>query len=258
MQMVPYKPLKRTYDAAGLSIDSNAMQIVPYQSNSGKVVPRGFARNNTPSNVSTQQRSNRRRRDKWLILDTRTNPVYPRPEVKYLDGSVGTSTTPTPILNDGSTISVINQIPQGVSSGQRLGAQVSTKSVYYQMVINIGTTQVPVAIRHILYWDRQFNGGTAPAIGNILASQPYLTSPINLQNRDRMVILCDDRITLSPNGDQIRLITGFRNINQRTTYTEGSALPNTGGLCLLLVSDEATGSTAPTIYGVWRIRYLDN
>lgn len=210
------------------------------------------------SRSNNSRRSYGRRRNKWNTMNTQTNPVYPRPETKYFDFGIGTAAAPIPVLNDATGIQCINQLAQGASSGQRVGAQVSTKSCYYQMLYNLGSTQTPCVIRHILYWDRQYNNQATPNAANLLANTNYVTSPLNLTFRDRFVVLSDDRITLSPNGDMIRIIDGFRTINQLSTYPEGASLPSTGALCLLIVSDRPAGTTAPTIYGSWRTRYMDN
>lgn len=185
-----------------------------------------------------------------------THPVYPRPEVKAYDYTLATNS----IDNTGTLNTVINQIPNGTGLNSRIGNQIATKSVYYQYVLNFGSGPVPNAIRHILYWDKQANG----TVGNdLLASTPtganLLTAPMNLSNRDRYVILADERTTLSPNGDQIRIISGFRKINQRTDFPANNTqtIPITGALCFLFVSDETVVANEPTVYGTWRIRYID-
>lgn len=248
MALVPYVPRRSSY--------STAMMPQPIQ------YPYPQQRMMMPyNNRSMMSTSNRRyrRRSKWLTTNTRTNPIYPRPEVKFQDYPIGSPFAPTPIPNDGTAAFCINPLSQGTGAlSNRIGQQVATKSCYYQIVFNLGTVAVPIALRHILYWDRQFNGVASPVIGDLLANTSFLTSPLNLANRNRFVILSDDRLTLSPQGEMIRILDGFRVINQLSTYPDETFNPLTGALCVFVCSDEPTGDQTPTMYGIWRTRYMDN
>lgn len=185
----------------------------------------------------------------------RTHPVYPRPEVKAFDFTSAAAN----IDITGAFINCINQIPAGTGLQQRIGNQIATKSVYYQYVLNFGTGPVPNAIRHLLVWDKQPNGAVALPTDVLVTGPTLLTSPMNLNNRDRFVILADERTTLSPNGDQIRIISGFRNINQRTDFNQSGSptVPTTGALLTIFVSDETVVANEPNVYGTWRVRYID-
>lgn len=253
MALVPYTR-KRVYGDGNTPNWSRLFR--PFSSGSGGVMATGYARRS-----ATQGRGNRygRRRyqDPFMsIMRTRTNPVYPRPEVKWTDTELGTIAAPVSIDNVGTTNQCINLLSQGSGPSSRLGSQVATKSVYYQFVLNFGQGPVPNAIRHILYWDRQSNAAVAPSTA-LLSAASLITSPMNLANRDRFVILADDRVTLSPNGDQIKVINGFRKINQLTNYTVAGTTPQNGALNVLFISDESVAANEPTIYGTWRVRYID-
>lgn len=219
----------------------------------------GYARSRYSGYSS--RRSYGRYRSKWSAINSRTNPVYPRPEVKNLDYPLGNAATPASITDTGTPI-CINIITNGTSDGQRIGRSVATKSVYWNYVLNFGTGEVPNAIRHMLIWDRQSNGN-APATTDILqqtGTAQLITCPLNLDNKQRFVILADERLTLSPQGDQIRLCSGYRSINQKSTWDNDTLdnIPSTGSLLLLFLSDEATTENQPTFYGTWRMRFLDN
>lgn len=189
----------------------------------------------------------------------RTDPLYPRPEVKYFTNVYNTV---DPIAQTGE-ISVLNALAQGTGSNQRIGSQFSTKSVYWQYILTLGGTAVPCVGRVLLCWDRQPDSGIA-AVADILdisGSNLPVTAPINLSNRDRFVVLSDERHTLSPNGDQIKTITGFRNINQQTTVSTsstGAAIPTTGALLVLTCSDQSASASEMQLYGTWRVRFIDN
>lgn len=259
MALVPYAPSNkraRTGEFVFNNSSSNNMQIVPsYTPNIMKRASRGYY---VPNRMMNQTRSSGRRRNKWASINTSTNRVYPRPEVKFRDVAIGTQQAPVAITNNATGVTVLNTLAQGTTSQERVGQQVATKSCYYQAIFNLGTVPAAIGIRHILYWDRQYNSAAAPVASDLLANTNYITSPLNLANRNRFVVLADDRLTLSPNGEMIKVLDGFRNINQLSTYNDASNLPFTGALCVLIVSDEPTGDTAPTMYGTWRTRYMDN
>nr|QCX35081.1 capsid protein [Blackfly multicomponent virus 2] len=236
------------------------MQVVPVwngnQSGARRSRPTPYVRR---SSTRGYGRSSYRRRNKFNAFSHATNPSYPRPEVKWFDTTQGTITAPVEILNDGSNMTIINKIGGGIFANQRIGQQVATKSVFYQLVINLGPTAVPIVVRHMLFWDKQPTPAV-PLVTDLLAGAPFVTSPLNLNNRERFVVLAEDRITLSPMGDQIKIIDGFRNINQLTTYVNSAvaADPTTGSLNVFLVSDEPAGVNSPRYYGTWRVRYIDN
>lgn len=246
MAMVPYKP-RNFY--------SQSTAMVPY-------VPRPVVRQRKFL-PTTRGISKRRRGSKFGIINNTTNPVYPRPEVKFFDFNIGTLAVPVSIVNTG-TFSCANQVLAGSGISQRIGNTVATKSIYYQFVLNFGTATAPIALRHMLIWDRQPNGALPANLGAILSSAAAspIVAPMSLAYRDRYVVLADDRLTLSPQGDNIRIINGFRSINQKTVYDDTTpfTIPSSGSLVVVFASDETSTNPTmqPTIYGTWRTRYIDN
>lgn len=255
MAMILYQNRKRLYSGT-TSNSGYSRSIRPYTGPTAMM--RGYARGNALSQPSRGYRRGRGYRDPFSVTqNTRTHPVYPRPEVKWIDVTVGTAGSPLSIDNAGTANQNINSIPAGTGTSQRIGNQIALKSVYYQYVLNFGTGAVPNVIRHILYWDRQSDIGLSAGSDLLSPSSGYVTAPMNLENRNRFVILADDRLTLSPNGDQIRIIDGFRKINQLTNYNTTNPLPQNGALNVLFCSDESTAANEPTVYGTWRVRYID-
>lgn len=259
MAMIPYAPNKRSRNGSYIYGGGDAMQIVPTYQPRAVVPYTGYQSRN---NMLATRRYSRRRRSRFNQISTYANPVYPRPEVKFHDttiGNIGTGNAISiPAVPVAANVAVLNDIPQGASTTTRVGCQIAVKSVYYQFVLNFGTGAVPNVIRHILFWDRQMNG-VAPDPSDLLQSQPYVTSALKLMNRERFVILADDRTTLSPQGDMTRIINGFRSINQKTIFPDtGTTNPTTGGLCVFFVSDETDVNSQPNYFGLWRCRYIDN
>lgn len=197
-------------------------------------------------------------RQKFNVLNARSDPVYPRPEVKNRDVTLD----PGAATSSGAPVD-LSLIPQGEGATERIGRQVAVKSVSYQFTLMFAPAGTrPLVLRHILFWDRQPNAQsvTPTTITDLLALQPFVTSPMNLDNTDRFVILADDRVTLSPNGTQRRIINGFRKINQYSTYLDDYGMnpnvPQSGALRLLFVSDE--GANPPQFDGTWRVRFIDD
>lgn len=249
MSMVVTQTNKRAYEGNNV-----ALRLRP---GSTAYSRNGYPRSTNKSYSSGHSRGSRR--DKFKNY-THANPVYPKPEIKTFDILFGNVAVPYAIPSP-PAVSMLNYIAAGTQSNQRLGQQVSTKSVYYQFVATIGGTPTPTACRYILFWDRYPKGVQFPPVTDILASTNFITSPMNLANRDRFIFLADERFCLSPQGETVRTIEGYRKINQISTYSEpppNPPIPNTGGLGFLFVSDEITTTTYPGIVGQWRIRYIDN
>lgn len=189
-----------------------------------------------------------------------TDSVYPRPQVKCTDVPISQTLT-----NGGFVFPINREIYQTDESGI-VGIQISMKNCYWQYVVTPGSTPVPAAVRVMLVWDKQPNS-QLPLVTDIIAADlttatiSLTVTPMNIQNTDRFVILADERTTLNPNQDQVRNVTGFRRINQRSVYpiTEtGLVIPQTGALFLVAMSDQSTTANQPIITGNWRYRYINN
>lgn len=239
---------KRTYDSAfGVATGRN-VRIAPYPFG-------GYARN--LNNNRRRRRGGRYSRRPFRGINPFTNPVYPIPQNKAFDYNLAATSIP----NIGF-VKTINIIGQNFTEPSRIGTQISTKSCFYSYVVNLGATTMPIACRVALVWDKQPNAATtayntifAPDLG---ADADGTIAPINIAGNDRYTILAQDRFTLSPNGDQIRFITGFRKINMRTVFNDAENLePITGALLLVACSNQATGANQPTIYGNWRTRFIN-
>lgn len=249
---------KRSYQSAfnssgystGRNLSGRNGATWPSQRNNGYTARRGQRYGRYGQNNNIQRIISR-------VLNTTTRPVYPVPESKYTDASLAAiSVTQTGILT------LINSIAPGTGSQGRIGLQVATKSVYYQYTLANGATPIPTVTRMMLIWDRQPNGSATPAtvpdvLQTAIGPVPAYLAANNLVNKHRFVVLSDERISLSPNGEQIEIDTGFRNINQLSEYPEASNNPQTGALLLLLASNTAVAASQPVFNGNYRIRFKD-
>lgn len=259
------------------------MALVPYNANrslkraydGGSVMPfakRGYGRPVTYQNLNVSRanpnmvmttRNRRRSRNgpyrQLTAVSRHTNPIYPRPESKSLDvfqtGALFTTPLVSSAVSNVGTINTINLLAQGVNNGQRIGLSVSLKSCAYRYEVDINSAgTVPVNGRCILIWDRQINAAT-PTVTDILNSSTYL-SYLNLAAKDRFTVLRNDLWSLNPQGNTTVFFQGFVKINMQVTYATSGSSPVSGGLLLLMISDQTT--SLPNLTGCWRMRYIDN
>lgn len=261
MQIVPSSNNKRYFNQLQPSYGS----IVPYTAPSGIAKKRITTPYYGKSMIVNP--SNRRRKRVTINsqFNTRSNPVYPKPEVKFSDTVFGTIAAPLPIDSSGIVPISLNNIGIGSLATNRLGMQISSKSVFFNITFQLGTVPTTCALRHMLVWDRQSNGvlPTGPQV--LQDANTPLTSPLNLLNRNRFFVLVDERMILSAQGDNIIYTTGFRKVNQVSTFdpvlNPTSNQPYTGNLVVLMWSNIPAGAAAntkPTYVGYWRFRYMDN
>jgi hypothetical protein len=119
-------------------------------------------------------------------------------EVKALDIPVGTYT-----LNSTALVTPLNLIRAGSSFFNRIGRRVEMKNLHLKLQIaSLRTVAVNDYVRVMVVYDRQTNGAL-PAITDILqdtdqagANTTNSYSSLNLNNRDRFIMLCDWRICL--------------------------------------------------------------
>lgn len=209
---------------------------------------------------------------RMLTMGSRhTNPVYPRPEVKYWDINQAGVPFVAPATNSGTampfagTAFCLNRIIPGEASNQRVGARVSTKSVSFRFEVDLPvTTSTPVAGipvqcsgRVVLVWDKQPNAAIATWSG-VFQYASYL-SYMDIGNAQRFTILRNQQFSLSPQGDQTLFFDGYVKINMDTIFPAASVngAPTTGALLLMYISDQTAAASQPLIQGCWRVRYLD-
>lgn len=110
-------------------------------------------------------------------------------EVKFIDSVSGVgSVGPT------GGVALINGIIQGDDYNQREGRKVTWTSLLFRgTIFSNNSSDVGDVIRVMVVWDNQSNGAL-PAVGDVLQTVDY-HSPMNLNNRDRFMVLCDNYYT---------------------------------------------------------------
>ncbi len=118
-------------------------------------------------------------------------------ELKFIDQAMA----PTTIPSTGVTVQNLLIIPQGVGESERVGRNVTVRSVHGRLRINLPgqlnlVTPQTEHVRIILYCNRQTNGVTI-AHTDLLETASFL-SYLNLANSHRFKVLWTQRLSLSP------------------------------------------------------------
>lgn len=231
-------------------------------------VSRSSGRASTYTRSRSGYRRYRRRTGPYRVLTStqrHTNPLRPRPELKIYDADhAGVSPPATPAANIPNTgvVVCVNQMITGTGTQNFVGNQITIKQASMRFEVDLPATpanQVPTSGRVMLIWDRQPNGAV-PAFNTIFSSNSYLAFA-NINTRDRFVVLRNQQFSLSPNGNQTLFFEEFVDINMTTTFVSGqatAAVPQTGALLFVYISDQSGADNQPTIAGIIRVRYYDN
>lgn len=142
-------------------------------------------------------------------------------ELKYIDTSIaqnvtfGVATFTAPQL--------LNGVIQGSDATNRIGRKINLKSIYVRGTWWAGPTSTSGApLRVIIFYDKQANAA-APAATDLLLASDF-TSPNNLNNRDRFVVIADQVLsTISNTGDPTTTMECYKKINLETLFNSGNA-----------------------------------
>lgn len=226
----------------GSSSSSRYMMMKPY---GRRRMSRKMARSYTP------------RTRKYTGLPRLVNSVMPTPELKYFDTFIPGGT----VSNAGTFYQLLTPA-QGTGSNAIIGNSASTRYITAKYSIRQGAAPTNCAWRVLFIYDRQPVTASPglPATAALLATSGP-TSPLNLQYKDRFVILASEEGSLSVTGNQITFVDMYRRVDMQTSFplvnTGPSTPPTTGALLLFFISDQASGSGAPVFFGNIRVRYVD-
>jgi len=121
------------------------------------------------------------------------------------------------------SVTPLNLVAIGDEYNQRLGRQISLKSVAYRALISFqdAINTLPNLCQIMLVWDN-YPKGSLPAITDIL-SYSTSTSFMNLANRSRFFILADDTISLG------QAVGSAPNVYDNYIYKELAGVATYGG-----------------------------
>ena len=184
-----------------------------------------------------------------------------RGELKYVDVP-DTLTT----FTDGGLGFLLNGLAPGTGASQRIGKKVTLKSIQLRASIGAsiaGASPFQGMCRVFILYDKQTNA-SLPTIGNILETV-HGTSPMNMDNRERFVVLYDRQIALDQNGGNVSSqIKMYKRLNLTTVFNNGAAGTvadiNSGSILIVFISEQVNNTPAtnsPVVRWYSRIRYED-
>lgn len=247
-----------------------------------------------PSNYIPRKDRVKRPRQKVSQGNAVARPVrYSRPmrvgEVKGLDTSIGL----TPVIittNTNGSIFVLNLIPPGTGSWNRVGRKCYLKSLrikanatYQYAPFATTFNQAATFLRYIVVWDKQPSGGTIPSFDTIFGQTDQagtesttLLSPLKYDNMDRFQVLLDKRCDFNPasfaSGGSVNAVGMSESIDEyiklkgkECVYSGQSATQtiadiSTGALYLIFRASQNTATSAVMTIStdsMARLRYTD-
>lgn len=219
-------------------------------------------------------------------------------EVKSLDVGSATAVAPggAPLaINTTGSVAAINLVTAGSSFFQRVGRKIEMKSVELSYQISPITSQTLATaqdwLRILIVYDRQTNGAL-PNVSDVLqdtdaagANTTNIASGVNLNNRDRFLVIYDDRTQLPQVTNTMGVLTNvfpnsfggrngtssgfgnvhiFRKLKGLVCHFKADSVPGvigdvaTGGLFLITIGSLAAAAQnfALTPWKI-RVRYND-
>ena len=182
-------------------------------------------------------------------------------ELKYIDVGSNTQTLTAGVFTF-SAGALLNGCIQGSDATNRIGRKIVIKSLLLRGDVRLSTTSVGGSpVRILVVYDKQANA-TAPAITDILDVDAY-TGRMNLNNRDRFVILMDfitDPISI--NGNFCQNVKIYKKCNLESVFNSGNAGTVgdiTSGSIYLFAAQTGNITTANASFVFRsRIRFLDS
>jgi len=203
-----------------------------------------------------------------------------RPHPSAIEKKVNDLVTATYQVNTSGSFTLLANPTLGSDFNNRIGRKVLLKSLYVRG--RIGTEPALSGVeaivpaqqaRMILFVDLQPNGA-APAVTDLLV-EALPTSQLNLNNRDRFMILCDKQYcfdpyylvtstatqTLASCNRQIYNIKKYKKLNQEMIFngTNGGTIADitSGALYMFWIGNKAASATDANAVLSTRVRYVD-
>lgn len=163
-------------------------------------------------------------------------------------------------------VGLLNGIAPGSGLDQRIGRQVTLKSIQIRFQVNVTSgTGVDQVSRVLVVYDRQSNAA-APTTANIIsaAGTGYdVLRPKNLDNRKRFKILMDRTFYLNASGESNSGVcfNFYRRLRHPMEFNAGVAGTIadivSGSIYVVCVGNQAVGATAGQMTYFSRVRYVD-
>jgi len=158
-------------------------------------------------------------------------------------------------VSDTGTITHVTAIPQGDAEATRTGNSILAKYISLKGNMNMGASATRTFVRVMIVQDL-FNTGTAPTIADILGAVNTF-SPVNVDTRDRYVVLRDRTFSLDVAGKGLFTFKWFVRLNFHIKYTGAAGSDEyKNQLYVVLISSEDTN--VPSVSYTARLAYFDN
>lgn len=223
----------------------------------------------------TRRRSfSKRRGPTNKALDKKIKKLQRDQELKYVDIYQANNDITT-----GAFVVLLNGMVTGTDSNERIGDEVRATSIQWRMNFSSDPTgTIPVAVRMILFWDKQANGlapviaggGGATSLLDTTTVTDLLLAPYNHESSDRFRVLYDKTFTLEPYALAVgggaamqRYITMHKKINlsRRVKYDGDTAAFTdvvTNSLWFTFMSDIAAAGINPQVEFGSRFYFKDS
>lgn len=156
-----------------------------------------------------------------------------------------------------ATPQLLNGCPQGIGNNERIGRSMQIKSVQWRGIFSANAP----ACQHrvVIVYDKQANGA-APIATDVFSINEF-TSPLQLANKDRFVII-DDQVTNSSQSSAINASDDSYKKCDLTTQFSGTgstiASISTGSIYAFVANNaDKTVGAVTTAWIHFRVRYTD-
>lgn len=137
-----------------------------------------------------------------FTLKHRSGGAGPRPELKFVDVLDSATQAFSTIAAGGTATGCVNIVNEGSGAWNRIGRRINMKSIEVRICLANLPAATPAAgaqiYRILLVYDAQWNGSSGFTYASLLQSRSIagagatgILSPVNLDNRDRFLILRD-------------------------------------------------------------------
>lgn len=232
-----------------------------------------------PGNVSIAARARYQRRPRYVGRYRALNAVMPRHEVKVVDVPLASYT-----LNTTGQFTALNVPVQGSAFYNRIGTKLAMKTLHVNYTLQpLNINSVPDYCRVMVVYDRQTNAAfpTMSALLTDYSSSGGTTSNsysgINMTNRERFLVLMDERLELPATEAsgavsssaacidpvsttfKINRFIKLKDLSTMFNQTNGGTVADiqTGGLYLFTLGSFASGSDGWQLRGSARLKYDD-
>lgn len=208
-----------------------------------------------------------------------------RPELKCRDYTLGSTGFDYVMgLTHTNHCVLVNNMPVSDGMDGRNGRKVFIKSFQMRLQFRLPQpsmeNELAQSLRIVVLWDKGLNaayppGSTGSPTSTVAIDSLYfkglqdpetsILSPLNLDFRDRVVILSDDLITSSPTAQNLANYKKYLRVNRETIFNAGTGALSfdtivSGALIVCLIANRLsnnTAETAPRIAMNCRTRYTD-